>query len=386
MRIKSKKISAKPQKSRFAIHPELKNITFNLGPVDIKTLSRKPISMQNIEQGLTRWLSEGADVGQRLEAAKRILKCYVAQQEGKADESAAFLDLSGLMLISLPKEIGELTNLNVLFLSDNQLKSLPVEIGRLVNLGQLYIDRNKLTSLPVEIAQLTGLTWMFLSHNQLTSLPSEIGTLRNLEELFLNDNQLINLPPEIGQLTNLIDFSINDNQLTSLPLEIVRLINLIWIHLAKNYLPEKERARLPMHMRGRPVGKQKKIDDFKQDDLKVKVIVDQMESEIAYKESEKLSMNETISQYHREESNGDSGVSNRGFDVLSNDVLQNIFEKIDSKEARHLRVVSRWVTDIYQKTAGANRIESEIRIQQSMIADLQAHLAGIKEKKLWEST
>jgi len=51
-----------------------------------------------------------------------------------------------------------------------------------------------LSSLPPEIGNLTKLTWLKLSENNLSSLPPEIGNLTNLFQLYLQNNQLSSLP------------------------------------------------------------------------------------------------------------------------------------------------------------------------------------------------
>jgi len=119
-------------------------------------------------------------------------------------------------LTTLPPEIGQLTNLQRLDLEDNQLTSLPPEIGQLTRLQTLWLDKNQLTSLPAEIGQLTNLAWLGLDGNKLTSLPAEIGQLTTLRHLYLERNQLTSLPAEIGQLTNLKELRLKGNQLTKL--------------------------------------------------------------------------------------------------------------------------------------------------------------------------
>jgi internalin A len=156
-----------------------------------------------------------------------------AAREGRTE-----LDLSERGISELPDEIGQLTNLTLLYLYGNQLTELPPEIGQLTNLTLLYLYRNQLTELPPEIGQLTNLTQLTLGGNQLTELPPEIGQLTNLTLLYLSDNQLTELPPEIGQLINLTQLALIINQLTELPSEIGQLTNLTQLDLGVNQLTE----------------------------------------------------------------------------------------------------------------------------------------------------
>ncbi|MBD2511254.1 leucine-rich repeat domain-containing protein [Nostoc muscorum FACHB-395] len=156
--------------------------------------------------------------------------------EQAATESVTELDLCSNQLTALPPEIGQLTNLEFLYLSDNKLSSLPSEIGQLTNLQTLHLSNNKLSSLPNEIGQLTNLQTLHLYMNQLSSLPSEIGQLTNLEILYLYNNQLSSLPSEIGQLTNLQMLHLYMNQLSSFPIEIGNLSNLQMLNIERNKL------------------------------------------------------------------------------------------------------------------------------------------------------
>ena len=124
----------------------------------------------------------------------------------------------------LPPDIGRLSNLKNLRLSDNKkLTSLPPQIGQLINLEILYLQHCALLTLPAEIGHLTNLKKLNLRGNQLTKLPPEIGELTNLEKLNLSENRLISLPSEIGQLINLKSIYLANNQLTCLPSVISKL-------------------------------------------------------------------------------------------------------------------------------------------------------------------
>ncbi|MFN8487058.1 MAG: hypothetical protein U0350_05655 [Caldilineaceae bacterium] len=149
---------------------------------------------------------------------------------------------------NLPTEIGNLTNLQTLILSYNSsLTSLPAEIGSLTNLQTLSIG-GKFTDLPTTIGALKNLQTLKVIA-KLTTLPTEIGKLINLQTLDLTANQLVTLPSTIGNLNRLKDLELGNfrdgsgnyfdgNRLTSLPAEIARLISLQTLNVGGNQLAE----------------------------------------------------------------------------------------------------------------------------------------------------
>ena len=104
------------------------------------------------------------------------------------------LDLSANQLSGpLPVELGNLANLEILWLFGNQLSGpIPPEIGNLANLKTLLLFDNELSGpLPAEIGNLASLQDLWLYNNQLSGpLPAEIGDLANLQSLDLFNNQL----------------------------------------------------------------------------------------------------------------------------------------------------------------------------------------------------
>jgi leucine-rich repeat protein SHOC2 len=137
---------------------------------------------------------------------------------------------------AVPAEIGRLSALRELWLTDNKLTSVPAEIGRLSALRELWLTDNKLTSVPAEIGQLTSLEVLNVSGNTLTSLPAEIWQLTTLGVLDLTGNQLTSVPAEIVQLTALMELVLDGNRLTSLPAEIGQLTSLEKLDLNDNQL------------------------------------------------------------------------------------------------------------------------------------------------------
>jgi small GTP-binding protein len=172
---------------------------------------------------------------QRIEAARR--------------QGSVRLNLSGLGLGELPPELFALTQLRVLWLSDNQLNSLPPEIGALRRLVRLRLDNNVLIVLPAGFGELIELRNLWLHDNQLTALPDTFWQLTKLRTLVLNGNWLIELPATIAQLQELRLLNLGThiksrgkwnptrgNQLTALPVELGQLQNLQWLGLSGNQL------------------------------------------------------------------------------------------------------------------------------------------------------
>ncbi|NOY36863.1 MAG: T9SS type A sorting domain-containing protein [Chlorobi bacterium] len=142
---------------------------------------------------------------------------------------------------TIPPEIGNLANLQILKLDHNQFSgTIPPEIGNLSNLTELTLWANKFTGIiPSEIGNLTSLTILDLDDNLLSGeIPSEIGNLINLEEFWSCKNQLTgSIPSSIGNLTNLTVLSVWENQLTGImPPGIGNLINLKNLSLSDNHL------------------------------------------------------------------------------------------------------------------------------------------------------
>lgn len=146
------------------------------------------------------------------------------------------LNLSGMELCHLPKEIGLLANLQKLLLDNNRLISLPNSVCRLANLHTLSLDNNQLTRLPESFGQLANLQMLRLNNNRLTALPESFGQLTKLLMIYLNDNHLTALPESFGQLANLQMLYLNNNHLTALPESIGLLANLQLLNIENNQL------------------------------------------------------------------------------------------------------------------------------------------------------
>ncbi len=122
----------------------------------------------------SRWLSR-----------KPINKWYgITLKNGRVSKiNLSFNGLDG----TIPKEIGNLSELEELYLGNNKLSgTLPKEIGNLKKLEQLCLEVNELSGkIPKEIKEMTALSRVYLYQNKFTDpLPSSFGNLfSDIEEL-----------------------------------------------------------------------------------------------------------------------------------------------------------------------------------------------------------
>ncbi|MEZ4885557.1 MAG: leucine-rich repeat domain-containing protein [Chitinophagales bacterium] len=179
-------------------------------------------------------------------------------QETK-DKKLTHLSLYNRGIEEVPSEIGLLTDLEELDLSENKLSVLPPEIAQLKNLKILHLDYNAFTEFPLHIEELVELKDLDLSKNKLTYIPASIGELKNLRKLILraneinviadeirqlqhlhyldlSENKLTQLSPNIGNLKKLTDLNLYDNDLETLPSSIANLSMLRHINVSYNSL------------------------------------------------------------------------------------------------------------------------------------------------------
>ena len=210
----------------------------------------------------TNWLSSEALSewhGVETDEDGRVTALYLSDNElsGKipAAELGDLTNLQGLFLSrnmldgEIPAELGDLASLQRLYLAQSMLDGeIPAELGDLTNLQELGLSNNALSGeIPAELGDLASLQWLYLSWNMLDGeIPTELGDLTSLQGLFLHGNELSGeIPTELGDLTSLQWLRLSRNMLDGeIPTELGDLTSLQWLRLSRNMLDGEIPAEL----------------------------------------------------------------------------------------------------------------------------------------------
>ena len=125
-------------------------------------------------------------------------------------------------LKSLPAEIGNLTNLEQLFIANGELETLPDEVANLISCTDVEIyNCPKMTKFPMALTRMPNLALMNLANNRQWSASEALEGIKalasgpsreSIEILYFNENNLEIIPKEICNMKKLglIDFASNN--------------------------------------------------------------------------------------------------------------------------------------------------------------------------------
>lgn len=182
----------------------------NIWPVILTNINNENHDLQNynVEQ-IRNWLQQNSALIQNIEA----------------------LDLSNIVLNTLPKELKLFSNLRSLRLYNNGLLALPSFIGNLSKLQILDLGANQISVLPSSLAKLTQLQELILGVNKISKLPSFLSRFTELTTLHFGANGLVELP-NMEQYTKLQNLYLGGNNFTVLPESLGILPELRMINIA----------------------------------------------------------------------------------------------------------------------------------------------------------
>ncbi|MGL4472924.1 MAG: protein kinase [Shewanella sp.] len=151
----------------------------------------------------------------------------------KLADSLQLLDLSQNQLSTLPAEFACLTELKILFMSDNLFDHLPDVLGQCPKLEMIGFKSNQIKTVS-ESSIPPQCRWLILTNNRINKLPQSLGSCRRLQKLALAGNQITHLPASMSQCTELQLARLSANQLTEIPEFLLNLPKLSWLALAGN--------------------------------------------------------------------------------------------------------------------------------------------------------
>ena len=179
----------------------------------------------------------------------RFLPAELAFDELKKNNSLKHLNVSDMGWKTLPANLDGLIGLETLHLADNALTALPLSLGNLTSLRVLncsssskYKKGNQLASLPASIGELKQLEELYLNRNKLTELPKALGQCDSLRILEAAINRLETIPKELTQCQKLTVLNLRENTIHQLPavgfgnltnLEVLDLSNFFFVEPSK---------------------------------------------------------------------------------------------------------------------------------------------------------
>jgi Leucine-rich repeat (LRR) protein len=109
--------------------------------------------------------------------------------------------------------------LRMLLLDGNNLSDLPKELGDLPNLEIIRLSINRFWEFPKAILSIRKLVQLDLSSNSIEALPDDLYSLTALKSLALSQNRISYISPKISNLRLLYHFDISNNLVTALPFD-----------------------------------------------------------------------------------------------------------------------------------------------------------------------
>ncbi|PCI28791.1 hypothetical protein COB55_03450 [Candidatus Wolfebacteria bacterium] len=167
-----------------------------------------------VEGGIVKWFSDRPELknvfielGKKEHRWKFLLSLGYEDWITFVDPNEIRIDLSDLSLNELSEKIGNLQDLTILNVANNNLETLPESIGSLKGLHSIGATRNRLSILPDSLVNLKNVQELMLSNNNFTSIPPVVGRMKRVGRLFLTDNDIPNIISEIKKYPNLKNLS-----------------------------------------------------------------------------------------------------------------------------------------------------------------------------------
>ncbi|VDO38323.1 unnamed protein product [Haemonchus placei] len=140
-------------------------------------------------------------------------------------------------LVSVPEEIGTLSKLVFVDLSNNKLERLPASFSKLTKLETLVVSGNQLKDDGLfDFSALESLHVLDLSYNSLTAIPPTLMSrkLVHLHTLNFAHNKITEVTPELNIIEHMKSLNLSENEITSLPWAIGQMEKIKVLDLSQN--------------------------------------------------------------------------------------------------------------------------------------------------------
>lgn len=130
------------------------------------------------------------------------------------------------------KEIKGITLVGVGF-NSVEIKTFPKGVLKFTNLKYLYLGMRGFETIPDEISNLSNLEVLDLQHSSVRTLPNTIGKLKNLREIILLFCPIETLPDNFSELTGLRKLHLGCTSLAEIPPPLFKMKRLKQIILTR---------------------------------------------------------------------------------------------------------------------------------------------------------
>ena len=126
-----------------------------------------------------------------------------------------FLNLDDNRIRDFPSYLEGCENLRILHLSGNNLKDSGVcRVGNLPNLEMLFLDSNGMGEIPESVGDLKKLATFHASKNLIQEVPESLGGIKTLKWVTLSSNGITSLPKYMGSLKMVDKLDLRGNPIT----------------------------------------------------------------------------------------------------------------------------------------------------------------------------
>ena len=148
------------------------------------------------------------------------------------------LRIEGCGLKELPVAVTSMTNLEKLYLDENELSDMPQELTNLTKLEKLSLIRNAFEDIPESVTKLTGLEDLVIRSNPMYVIDADLSEMESLKSLDLQQCKLTAFPESIFNMSSLEKLDVKANNIKSIERSMKNLTSLTTLGLEYNELLE----------------------------------------------------------------------------------------------------------------------------------------------------